>query len=98
MVFLNIINHLQKVQNTVARIVTNFSHFSHITPTLKSLHWLPIYYRINLKIGLCYITHRALSLGEPFYLNTLLTHRSNTHSLRTTSCSLLLLLYFDKKI
>ena len=59
------IHRLQKVQNTVVRIVTNFPHFLHITPTLKSLHWLPIFYRINFKIR-C-IKHRAFSLSEPFY-------------------------------
>ena len=63
---------LQKVQNTVARIFTNSSHFLHITSTLKSLDWYPIFYRINFKIY-C-ITHRALFLGEPFYLSTLLSH------------------------
>ena len=88
------IHRLQKVQYTVARIVTNSFHFSHVTPTLKSLNWLPVFYRINFKI--CCITHRALSLGKPFYLNTLLTHRSNTHSLRTTSFRPLLLPYFNK--
>ena len=86
---------LQKVQNTVAQIVTNSFHSSHITPTFISLHWLPIFYHINFKI--CCITHRALSLGEPFYLSTLLTHRSNTHSLRTTSFSPLLFPYFTKE-
>ena len=89
------IHRLQKVQNTVARIVPNFSHFSHITPTLKFLHWLPIFYHINLKMY-C-IKQPAFSLGEPFYLSTLLTHRSNTHSLRTTSFNPLLLPYFNKK-
>ena len=89
------IHRLQKVENTMARIVINSFHFSHVTPTLKSLHWLPVFYRINFNT--CCITHRALSLGEPFYLNTLLTHRSNTHSLRTTSFSHLLLFYFNKK-
>ena len=79
----------------IARIVTNSSHFSHITPILKSLHWLPICYRINFKI--CCITHHALSLGEPFYLSTLLTHRSHTHLLRTTSLSPLLIPYVNKK-
>ena len=58
------IHRLQKVLNTVARIVTNSSRFLHITPTLKSLHWLPIFYRINFKI--CCIIYHALSLGEPF--------------------------------
>ena len=76
------IYRLQKLQNSVARIVTNSFHFSHITPTLKSLHWCPIFYRINFKI-FC-ITHRALFFDELFYISSLLTHRSNTHSLRTT--------------
>ena len=29
----------QKIQNTIARIVTCTSHFSHIKLILKSLHW-----------------------------------------------------------
>ena len=32
------INHLQKIQNSVVRIVTCTSRSSHITPILKSLH------------------------------------------------------------
>ena len=35
------IHRLQKIQNTTARIVTRTSRFTHITPILKSLHWLP---------------------------------------------------------
>ena len=72
-----------------------YVYFSHVTPTLKSLHWLPIFYRINLKM--CYITCCALFLAEPFYFSTLLTHRSNIHSLRFTSLSPLLLSYLNKK-
>ena len=53
---------LQKVQNSVAGIVTHTSRSSHITLLLKSLHWLPIKYRITFK--LCCITHRTLSLGN----------------------------------
>ena len=44
------INKLQRVQNAVARLVTNTSCICHITPTLKDLHWLPIKYRIEFKI------------------------------------------------
>ena len=46
---------------------------------------------------MCCVTHRAFFLGEPFYLSILFTHRKNTHSLRSTSFSLLLLPYFNKK-
>ena len=43
------------------------------------------------------VMHRALFLVEPIYLSTLLTHRLNIHSLRSTSFSPLLLPYFNKK-
>ena len=66
------VHRLQKVQYTVACIVSNSSRFSHITLTLKSLHWLPIFYRFNFKIY-C-VTHSALFMSEPFYLSTLLIH------------------------
>ena len=90
------IHRLKNVQNTVARIISNSSCFSHITPTFKSLHWLPIFYRISFKM--CCVTHRALFSSEPFYLSTLRTHRPNTHSLLSTSFSPLLLSYSIKNI
>ena len=89
------IHRLQKVQNTVARIVSNSSRFSYIAPTLKSLYWLPLFYRIDFKI--CCVTHHALFPGNIFYLSTLLTHQSNIHSLHSTSFSPLLLRYIYKK-
>ena len=33
---------LQRVQNAAARLVTNTRKYAHITPVLKSLHWLPV--------------------------------------------------------
>ena len=60
----------QKIQNTVVCIITN-SHFWH-SATLISLHWLLIFSDVNYKI--CCIMHRALSVGVPYYLSTLLTH------------------------
>ena len=36
-----LIHCLQKVQNTIARIVTRSICLSHIALILKSLHWLP---------------------------------------------------------
>ena len=86
---------LQKVRNTAARIVTRSVRSSHITPILKSLHGLPANYRINFKI--CCITQRALSSHELNYLSSLFSLRSNSHSLRSSSFSLLLLPYFNKK-
>ena len=88
------IHRLQKIQNTTARIVTRISRFTHITPILKSLHWLPVSYRINFKI--CCLTHRAISLGEPYYLRSLLSNRLNSHSLRSSSFNPLVVPCFKK--
>jgi len=32
---------LQQVQNAAARLILGLSRWSHITPALKQLHWLP---------------------------------------------------------
>ena len=44
------INRLQKLQNSAARLVTRTKKWDHITPVLKSLHWLPVNRRIQFKI------------------------------------------------
>ena len=58
---------LQTVQNTLCRIVTRTSRFSHITPKLKELHWLPIKQRIIFKINL--LSFKAINFGSPPYIN-----------------------------
>ena len=40
---------LQRIQNACARLVCNSSKFCHITPLLKTLHWLPVRQRIVFK-------------------------------------------------
>ena len=44
------IGRLQVIQNALARAVTNTPKFVHITPILKSLHWLKINQRMEYKI------------------------------------------------
>ena len=36
------LNKLQRVQNTMARLVCIVPRFCHIAPVLGSLHWLPV--------------------------------------------------------
>ena len=36
------LHRLQSIQNSAARIVTNSSKYTRITPVLKKLHWLPV--------------------------------------------------------
>ena len=46
----NIINKLQYVQNTAARLITRKRKYDSITPVLISLHWLPVHYRCQYKL------------------------------------------------
>ena len=50
---------LQRIQNTTARMITGARSSDHITPLLKSLHWLPVEARIHFKILL--ITYKILN-------------------------------------
>ena len=45
-----VLDKLQRVQNTAARVVSRRRKHDHITPVLQSLHWLPVKYRIEYKI------------------------------------------------
>jgi len=44
------LQRLQSVQNAAARLVTGFRRMEHISPILKSLHWLPIWQRVTYKL------------------------------------------------
>ena len=63
------LRRLQLVPNSLCRVVTHFSIFSHITPQLKKLHWLPVIFRVQFKIGI--ITYKILNQGPPVYLREL---------------------------
>ena len=63
------LRRLQLVQNSLGRVVTRSSKFSHITPQLKKLQWHPVRYRVQFKIGL--ITYKILNQGQPVYLREL---------------------------
>ena len=65
-----LINKLQCVQNSAARIVMLKRKRDHITPVLKELHWLPIKQRIKFKILL--LMYKCLSGKGPEYLCELL--------------------------
>ena len=78
---------LQRIFNTSARILTQTQIREHITPILKSLHWLPIEKRIHYKILL--LTFKALHNLAPSYIKDLITPYSNSRQLRSTSMNLL---------
>ena len=43
---------LQGVQNRLARVVTKSAPFTRSVPLLRSLHWLPVEFRVDFKICL----------------------------------------------
>ena len=75
------ISKLQGVQNCLAHVVTKSPHFYHITPLLKSLHWLPVRYRIKFK--LCSLTYQALTSGQPVYIRNMLQPSRKVWTLRS---------------
>ena len=54
------------VLNRAARLIFGISPREHITPTLITLHWLPVKVRVIFK--LCVLTYQAVNTGEPLYL------------------------------
>ena len=82
------INKLQRVQNAAARLVTNTPCICHITPILEDLHWLPIKYRIELKIVL--LTFKCLRGLAPQYLVDLIAVAAQSrYNLRFRNATLL---------
>ena len=77
-----LIQKLQKVQNTAARVLCRLRKFDHITPTLKKLHWLPVEFRIKFKI--CLMTLNALHGHSPQYIKDMFTIRNTGYGLRSS--------------
>ena len=65
-----LLQKLQYVQNSAARLLTGLRKYDHISPTLMDLHWLPVAARIDYKVAL--ITFKCLNGMGPSYLSDLL--------------------------
>lgn len=74
---------LIKVFNYAARLVSRAPLYSHVTPLLHCLHWLPIKYRIIFKI--CTIMFKLKDNFAPVYLKCLVNrpHKPNLRSSTT---------------
>jgi hypothetical protein len=76
------------VLNDAARVVCLVPMFDHITPTLMTLHWLSVKYRVIFKILL--LVYEALHGLAPKYICDMLTNKqSNNCSLRSDELGLL---------
>jgi len=61
----------QQIQNSLARAVVKAPKSSHITPILRSLHWLKVTERIEYK--LLSLNYTVLTTTRPSYLHNLIT-------------------------
>ena len=77
------LTRLQRVQNTLARVVAQKPRFCHITPVLSDLHWLPVRHRISFKIST--VTFRVLQSQQPSYLSSLIPRYVSARALRSSS-------------
>ena len=90
------LRRLLLVQNSLYRVVTHSSKFSHITPQLKKLHWLPVRYRVQFKIGL--ITYKILTQVQPVYLRSTPTPLLETQGEVTPKLKFLQTPTFDRRV
>ena len=81
------LHSLQLVQNAAARVLTGARRRDHITPSLASLHWLPVKYRIEFKILL--MTYKALNGLAPSYLKDLIAPRQTGRAVRSQYVNML---------
>ena len=87
----SLVNRLQLIQNTAARILTGTPRYDHITPVLKSLHWLPILKRIEYKILL--LVYKSVHHLAPSYLQELIIPYVPSRTLRSGDQHLLTVPY-----
>jgi hypothetical protein len=81
------LERLQRVQNSAARLIFGARRFDHITPILRTLHWLPIKQRIKFKIAVLVI--RCLIGVAPQYLIDAIAIRRPCRELLSSSQLLL---------
>ncbi len=79
------IRQLQLIQNAAARILTRTRKSEHITPVLRSLHWLPVTFRIDFKVLL--LVYKSLNGIGPKYMADMLTEYKPNRPLRSLGSS-----------
>ena len=71
---------LQCLQNSAARIVSNTSRYTSITPVLKNLHWLPVEHISVFKTAT--LVYKFLHTGFPKYFAPYISSYSSSYRTR----------------
>ena len=79
------LDRLQKILNTVARILRRVPKFDYITKTLMDLQWLPIHQRVRSTFNILILTYQAYHGTAPQYLCDLIIPYTNTCNLRSNN-------------
>lgn len=82
------VRQLQYIQNAAARVLTKTRKYEHISPVLRSLHWLPVAQRIDFKAAL--LVYKSLHGLAPKYISDMLVPYEPSRTLRTSGTGLLL--------
>ena len=77
------LTRLQRVQNQLARLVTKSPPFTRSIPLLRSLHWLPVRFKILFRINL--LTYKTLREKQLVYLHSMLAASIPFRSLRSNN-------------
>ena len=83
----DLLDKLQKCQNSAARVITRTPKRHHMTPVLYKLHWLPVRQRVQYKMLL--ITYKCYYNQGPAYLKDLLVKHVPSRELRSEHQKLL---------
>ena len=81
----HLLEKLQNVQNSAARLVFEAHKRDHVSPLLRTLHWLPI--QAHIKYKLSTLCHSFFSDIAPVCLSDLLQVDSPARQLRSSSDS-----------
>ena len=76
---------LQCIQNSAARIVSNTSRYTSITPVLRKLHWLPVEQGMVFKTAT--LVYKFLHTGFPRYFASYLSSYNSSYSTRRSQSS-----------
>ena len=79
----NLVQKLQYVQSSAARLLSFTQKNEHITPILRELHWLPFAVRIECKTLV--LVFKACHSIAPLYTSDMITKYEPTRSLRSSS-------------
>ena len=81
------LDKLQRMQNMAAKIIAQQPKFSHVSPILKELHWLPISARVEYKIA--HVLFKSVSCTAPAYLSDMFQEYVPSVTLRSATKCLL---------